>query len=154
MAEDDVDFVVAAYREEGSWSVVELPPRLGEDFDAFHTALGRFPSDVGVLGLASVNDDFFVILRRSGSHSRAVLSDGTAIFDWPLAAGVADLIDAADPEEDDSEPVGDLNIVSDLGLASVELALLCEDEELFPDEALLDVATRLGFGDQFEAILG
>ncbi|MFS0885929.1 tRNA adenosine deaminase-associated protein [Aeromicrobium sp. 179-A 4D2 NHS] len=153
MAEDDVDFVVAAYRDEGAWTVVELPPRLGEDFEGFTAALARFPSDVGVLGLASVNDDFFVIVRRSGEHVRALLSDSTAAWDWPIAADVADLVDAPEADED-AVPVGDLDIVSDLGLASVELGLLCDDDDLFPDEALADLADRLGFGDEFEAIVG
>ena len=148
-----MDFVVAAYRDEGAWTVVELPPRLGEDFEGFTAALARFPSDVGVLGLASVNDDFFVVVRRSGDHVRALLSDSTAAWDWQIAADVADLVDAPDADED-SVPVGDLDIVSDLGLASVELSLLCDDDDLFPDEALADLADRLGFGDDFEAIVG
>ena len=65
MAEDDVDFAVAAYRDEGEWQVVELNPKIGEDVEDLSEALARFPSDVGVLGLVSMNDDFFVILRRS-----------------------------------------------------------------------------------------
>ena len=153
MAEDDVDFVIAAYRDEGARTVVELPARLGEDFAGLTAPKTRFPSDVGVLALTSVNDDFFVIVRRSGDHLRALLSDSTAAWDWSIAADVADLVDAADPTED-AFPVGDLEIISDLGVASVELGLLCEDDDLFPDEALADVADRLGFGDQFEAIVG
>lgn len=153
MAEDDVDFVVAAYRDDGAWTVVELPPRLGEDFDGLTSALMRFPSDVGVLGLASVNDDFFVVVRRSGGHVRALLSDSTATFDWSIAADLADSVNAPDADEQ-SVPVGDLEIVADLGLASVELSLLCEDDDLYPDEALADLADRLGFGDEFEAIVG
>lgn len=153
MAEDDVDFVVAVYRDEGAWTVVELAPRLGEDFDGFTTALTRFPSDVGVLGLASVNDDFFVIVRRSGDHVRVLLSDSTAARDWSLAADVSDQIHAL-AAEDEPRPVGDLEIVADLGLSSIELSLLCEDEDLYPDEALADLADRLGFGEQFEAVVG
>ena len=152
MVEDDVDFVVAAYRDEGVWTAVELPPRLGEDFDGLVEALGRFPSDVGVLGLASVNDDFFVIVRRSGEHVRVLLSDSTASWDWSLAADLASSIDA--PKTDEAAPVGDLEIVSDLGLSSVELALLCDDDNLYPDEALADLAEQLGFADAFETIIG
>ncbi len=39
MAEDDVDFAVAAYRDEGEWQVVELNPRLGEDVEQLSHAL-------------------------------------------------------------------------------------------------------------------
>lgn len=155
MAEDDVDFAVAAYRDEGEWQVVELNPQLGEDVDDLSQALSRFPSDVGVLGLVSMNDDFFVILRRSGTQVRAMLSDVTAVTDWPLANGVADLLDLPDPDDEDTpQPAGDLEILSDLGMPALDLGVLCDDDELYPEDILRDVAERLGFGDAFEAVIG
>jgi putative tRNA adenosine deaminase-associated protein len=153
MAEDDVDFAVAAYRDDGEWQLVELRPSIAEDLDDLTKALGRFPSDVGVLGLVSMNDDFFVILRRSGAELRALLSDVTAASDWPLASGVADLLDAPDPIDDEPQPAGDLDIVSDLGMSAVELGVLCDDDDLYPDEILSDVATRLGFGAAFDLLV-
>ena len=154
MAEDDVDFAVAAYRDEGTWRVVELNPQLGEDVDDLSEALGRFPSDVGVLGLVSMNDDFFVILRRSGTQVRAMLSDVTAVDEWRLAGGVAEMIDMLDAEDDEVQAVGDLEILSDLGVTAFDLGMLCDDDDLYPDDILLDVAERLGFGAELEAILG
>lgn len=154
MAEDDVDFAVAAYRDEGEWQVVELHPGLGENVDDLSAALARFPSEVGVLGMVSMNDDFFVILRRSGTEVRAMLSDVTAIDEWPLAGGVADLIDLPDPDGNEPQPVGDLEILSDLGMAGLELGLLCDDDDLYPEDILRDVAERLGFGDGLESIIG
>jgi putative tRNA adenosine deaminase-associated protein len=156
MSEDDVDFAVAAYHDEGRWQVVELAPRVGEDIDDLLDALGRFPSDVGVLGLVSMNDDFFVIVRRSGTNLRVMLSDVTAIDDWPLAGGVADLLDLA-PTADDAivaQAVGDLEILSDLGMTASDLGALCDDDDLYPDDILFDVAERLGFGGELEAVLG
>jgi putative tRNA adenosine deaminase-associated protein len=155
MAEDDVDFAVAAYRDEGEWQVVELNPRLGEDVEELSHALTRFPSDVGVLALVSMNDDFFVILRRSGTQVRAMLSDVTAVIDWPLAGGVADLLDLPNPDDDDEpQPAGDLELLSDLGMPAIELGVLCDDDDLYPEDILRDVADRLGFGDAFEAVIG
>jgi putative tRNA adenosine deaminase-associated protein len=155
MAEDDVDFAVAAYRDDGEWQLVELHPSVAEDLDDLTKALGRFPSEVGVLGMVSMNDDFFVMVRRLGSQVRVLLSDVTAATDWPLASGVADLVDVPDPQdEDEPQPAGDLDIVSDLGMAAMDLGVLCDDDDLYPDEILSDVATRLGFGEAFEAIVG
>ena len=156
MAEDDVDFAVAAYHDEGRWQVVELDPRLGEDVDDLRDALGRFPSDVGVLGLVSMNDDFFVIVRRSGTQLRVMLSDVTAVDDWPLADGVADLLDlaAGAGSAEDAEPVGDLEILSDLGVTASDLVALCDDDDLYPDDIVFDLAERLGFGGELEAVLG
>lgn len=154
MAQDDVDFAVAAYRDEGEWQLAELHHSVVEDLDDLTNALGRFPSEVGVLGMVSVNDDFFVIVRRVGSQIRALLSDVTAAGDWPLAGGVADLLDVADPEDDDDpRPAGDLDILGDLGMAAMELGALCDDDDLYPDEILGDVATRLGFGEAFEKLV-
>jgi putative tRNA adenosine deaminase-associated protein len=155
VAEDDVDFAVAAYRDDGEWQLVELHRSVAEDIDNLTDALGRFPSDVGVLGMVSMNDDFFVLVRKSGTQVRMLLSDVTAATDWPLASGVADLVDVSvSDHEDDPQPAGDLDIVSDLGMAALELSVLCDDDDLYPDEILGDVATRLGFGDAFERIVG
>jgi putative tRNA adenosine deaminase-associated protein len=154
VAEDDVDFAVAAYRDDGIWRVAELNPQLGENVDDLSEALTRFPSDVGVLGLVSMNDDFFVILRRSGTQVRAMLSDVTAIDEWSLADGVAQMLDLPDEQDDDAQAVGDLEILSDLGMTSFDLGMLCNDDDLYPEDILLDVAERLGFGVQLEAILG
>ena len=155
MAEDDVDFAVAAYRDEGEWQVVELKRSLGEDVEELSLALARFPSDVGVLGLVSMSDDFFVILRRSGTQVRAMLSDITAVTDWPLAVGVADLLDLPNPDdEDEPQAAGDLELLSDLGMPALDLGVLCDDDDLYPEDILRDVADRLGFGDAFEAVIG
>ncbi|MGH3473661.1 MAG: tRNA adenosine deaminase-associated protein [Aeromicrobium sp.] len=154
MAEDDVDFAVAAYHDDGEWQLVELHPSVAEDLENLTDALGRFPSDVGVLGMVSMDDDFFVLVRKVGTQVRMLLSDVTAAKDWPLAGGVADMVDVPDPDDDDPRPAGDLDIVSDLGMAALELGVLCDDDDLYPDEILGDVATRLGFGDAFERIVG
>lgn len=148
-----MDFAVAAYRDDGEWQLVELRPSIAEDLDDLTKALGRFPSDVGVLGLVSMNDDFFVILRRSGAEVRALLSDVTAALDWPLASGIADLLDVEDPDDDVPQPAGDLDIVSDLGMPAIELGVLCDDDDLYPDEILSDVAARLGFGEAFDLLV-
>ncbi len=155
MAEDDVDFAVAAYRDAGEWQVVELNPKIGEDVDHLSDALARFPSDVGVLGLVSMNDDFFVILRRSGTDVRGMLSDFTAVADWPLASGIVQLLDLPDPDDpDEPQAVGDLELISDLGMPALDLGVLCDDDDRFPEDILRDVADRLGCGDEFDAVLG
>lgn len=151
--EDDVDFAVAAYHDGGKWVVVELSPFLGEHIDELTDALGRFPSDLGVLGLVSMNDDFFVIVRRTGTQVRVMLSDITAVDDWPLAAGVAELLDLPEPEENGPQAAGDLEILSDLGMSAFDLGTMCDDDDLYPEDVLLDVAERLGFGPQLEALL-
>lgn len=154
MPQDDVDFAVVAYREEGVWQVSSLPADIGDDIDEFLAALRPWPSDSGVLGLISVDEDFFVLARVQGPHVRVLLSDVTAVDEWPLASGVADLLDMPDPdEEEDRQPAGDMEIVSDLGMSAMDLAVLLDDGELYPDEMLTDIARRIGFGEQFEQLV-
>lgn len=154
MAADDVDFAVAAVCEDGLWQVVELSPAVADDIDDLLDALGQLRSEVGVLGFVSINDEFFVIARATGDDVRLLLSDVTAVTDWPLASGVADVLDVPDPDDDDDpQPAGDMAIVSDLGMPAMELAVLCDDPDLYPDEVIGDIATRLGFGQDFRAII-
>jgi putative tRNA adenosine deaminase-associated protein len=46
-----------------------------------------------------------------------------------------------------------MDIVADLGVSAMDLALLCDDADLYPDEVLSDVAHRMGFGAEFEGAL-
>ncbi|UPK75372.1 tRNA adenosine deaminase-associated protein [Nocardioidaceae bacterium SCSIO 66511] len=154
MAEDSVDYAVVAYREEGIWQVAPLPRAVGEDIDDLITALRPWPGDVGVLGLVSVDEDFFVLARVAGEDVRVFLSDVTAVTEWPLASSIADYLDLPDPDDDEEpQPAGDSDVVAEFGMSAVDLAVLCDDEELYPDEMLSDIAERLGFGPQLDSIL-
>ena len=87
---DDVDFVLAAYRDQGQWEIVEIDPEEIADLDEFLLQLRRFPSEVGVIGMISINEEFFVLARVFGEHNRVLLSDASVIIEWPIAAAVAD----------------------------------------------------------------
>lgn len=147
------DFAVAAYREEGRWVAAPLPVRAADSLPTLVHALRQQPGEAGAIGLVSVAEDFFVAVRVLGEEERLLLSDVTAAQDWPIAREVLDHLDLPMPEGedlDDVQPAGDLAIFEDLGLPPMEVAALCEDLELFPDEVLTSMATRLGFGVEFE----
>lgn len=151
MAQEGVDFVLAAFREEGAWQVQPLPSRAGEDLESLVTALRPLPSESGSLGMVSVDEDFFVLVRVSGQQVQMLLSDVTAATDWPLASEVVDALELPEPEDDDDpQPAGQLGIVGDLGVSAMDMAVMCDDSELYPDEVLSDVAHRLGFGGLFD----
>lgn len=148
-----VDFAVVAYREDDQWQVASLPPRAAEDLEAFVHALRQQPSEGVSLGLCSYGDDFFLAVRPHGDEVRLLLSDATAAGEWPIARQAMDLLDEPGPEDDDLEhvqPVGDLGIFADLGMSPMELAAVCGDLELYPDEMLGQIAARIGFGQQFD----
>jgi putative tRNA adenosine deaminase-associated protein len=152
---EGVDFVLVAYREEGVWQVQALEAAMAADLDGFAVELRRYPGDGGSLGLVCVDEDFFLLVRVLGAETRLLLSDVTAATDWPLARSVVDHLELPIPDDDeDSEPAGDLGIVSDLGIGPMDMGALLDDYELYPDEMLGDIASRLGFGRLYDDLVG
>ncbi len=155
MTDEDVDFALAAYREEGVWQLQELPAERAEDVTTFAAELRRWPGDAGCLGLVSVDEDFYLLVRVAGPEVRVLLSDVTAATDWPLARSALRQLDLPVPDdEEDPVPGGDPGIVADLGLPARDMAALLDDTEQYPDEALGEIARRLGFGDLYDEVLG
>ncbi len=151
----DVDFALAAYREQGVWQVQELPRQRAADLPTFVAELRRRPGDVGCLGLVSVDEDFFLLVRVAGPQVRVLLSDVTAATDWPLARAALQQLDLPVPDdEDDPEPGGDPAIVADLGLPARDMGALLDDPERYPDETLGEIAHRIGFGTLYDEVLG
>ncbi len=147
-----VDFAIAAFRDDDGWHAETMAPAAAEDLQTLLRALRQLSGGGEVLGLVSVSDDFFVI-ARVGGVMRLLLSDVSAATEWPIARAGLDELGIPVPDDDDDElvePAGDLAIVADLGLEAMELAALCADLDLYPDEVLGSIAMRLGFGDQFQ----
>jgi len=152
---DAVDFALAAYREEGVWQVLELAHDVLDDLDTVVHALRRFPGDGGAVGLIAIDEDFFIVVRVAGVSTRVLLSDVTAADEWELARSVVDFLNLPDvEEEDDQVPAGDLDLLGDLGMHAMDMAVLIDDFELYPDEMLSEVARRLGFGSLFDDAVG
>lgn len=152
---DEVDFALAAYREEGVWQVQELAHDLVSDVESLAHALRRFPGDHGALGLVAMDEDFFLVTRVTGGETRVLLSDITAADQWELANSAVAFLGLPMPEEDDEQlPAGDLDLLGDLGLPAMDLGALIDDPDLYPDEILSEVARRVGFGAQFDEAVG
>ena len=152
---DGIDFALAAYREEGQWQVQELVHEVLGDVPALAGALRRFPGDGGAIGLVAIDEDFFVIVRVAGPSVRILLSDITAAEEWELASSAVDELGLPEPEDEDEQaPAGDLDLLGDLGMAAMDMGVLLDDFDLYPDEMLSDVARRLGFGVLFDEAVG
>jgi putative tRNA adenosine deaminase-associated protein len=150
-----IDFALVAYREEGVWQVEELEKDSAGDLDDFTAELRRYPGDGGSLGLISIDEDFFLLVRVLGPVTRLLLSDVTAATDWPLAASVVEHLDLPLPDDDeDQEPAGDLGILADLGLGAMDMGALLDDVDLYPDEMLGDIAAKLGFAREYDELVG
>lgn len=149
---DDIDLAVAAWHEDGRWSVALLPD--AQDLPGVIDRLKKQQTNGGAIALLAIDEEFFIVIRVLGSHIKMLLSDATCALDYEVAAEFLELCDLDSPEEDDEPlPVGHLDILTDLGMNQMEIATLCDDAELFPDEQLEAIASRLGFGDQFMQLL-
>jgi putative tRNA adenosine deaminase-associated protein len=155
--DDGIDFALAAYREDGRWTVQDLAHDHLGDVASIALALRRLPGDGGAVAMVAVDEDFFVIVRVAGATTRVLLSDVTAAEEWELAGSAVEFLGLPELEiedQDDQAPAGDLDLLGDLGMTAMEMGLLLDDVERYPDEILSDVARRLGFGEQFDDTVG
>lgn len=150
---DEIDIVAALYHEDGRPSAIALPKSLANDLDGLIGELRRTPGEAGALGVVSIDSDFFVLVRVRGRVIQLVLSDSIAANDWPLAREAADFLGVDIPDdEDESEPIGDLDLFADAGLSELELEALCGDEESEVLESLEAIVERLGFADAYDKV--
>jgi putative tRNA adenosine deaminase-associated protein len=153
----ETDFAIIVYREDDRWDADVLPVAVTADLSGLIRALRQQPSIGGTIGLAGIDDYFFVAVRVIGSHVSLLLSDIAAAAEgYPLAEQVLEHLDIPIPETDEVDQVlqaGELSIFTDLGLDEMELAGISSDLNLDLDEALEAIATRLGFGQAVERAL-
>ncbi|SHK44424.1 putative tRNA adenosine deaminase-associated protein [Pseudonocardia thermophila] len=150
-------FAVAAIREEGRWRCARIDEESLVDLDTAITELRSLRSTGAVVGMLDVDDEFFVLLRPIPGGVSLMISDAAAALDYDVAADVLDLLRVELPPDeellDDPWPEGDLAILADLGLPADELAVLAAELDLYPDEQLLAIARRCGFGDAFAEVV-
>jgi putative tRNA adenosine deaminase-associated protein len=150
----EIDLAVVAYRDEGDWSVAELPERTLDSVETIAKELRRYPGENGALALISVAEDFVLMVRAQGSLVRVVLSDATAATDWSLARSAVDHIGIHVDDDDDQAPAGDLAIFADMGMTAQDMGALLDDYDLYPEEILSEVADGVGFGTKFDELVG
>ena len=161
----ETDFAIIVFREDDDrWDADVLPVAVTGDLTGLIRALRQQPSIAGTIGLAGIDDYFFVAVRVIGSQVSVLLSDIGAALDYPLAGQVLDFLDIPVPDEEDIDqvlPAGDLSIFADLGLDEMELAAICSRLDLESDDdpwehvedAIESIAGRLGFGPAMERAL-
>jgi putative tRNA adenosine deaminase-associated protein len=150
-ADDEIDFVLAAYREDGQPYVQALGKDLANDLDELIIQLRRLPGDAGALGFVSLVEEVFVITRVRGQHVQVLLSDAAAASDWPIARDVVDYLgeEPLDEDEEEGEPIGDLGIVADLGLSDFDMGAITDNLDLSSVEMLIEIADKIKLNPEF-----
>jgi putative tRNA adenosine deaminase-associated protein len=107
-----------------------------------------------VVLLVEEDGEWFAVLRLDGEEDpRVFLSDARAIAFSELAALLYQFIGAAEEAPEggaDGAPDGDQQLLEDLGMNAQSLDEL--SERSLPTDALLIVAERVGFADEFDRL--
>ena len=147
-----VDFGCIAWHEDGRWSVNSLAST--RDIGSVIDSIKAQQTNGGAIALIAIEDEFVIIARALGDQMQMMISDVTYALDYEVAAELVEVLDLEFPEEEDeSQPAGDLDLLTDLGVSEMELLSILDDTELYPDEQLEAIANRLGFGEQFNQVI-
>ena len=147
---------VAIARDGELWRASVLDLDDTEDLDALVDAM----HDVGeqtVVAFVEEDDEYLAVVRvDSVGDPRVFLSDQRALFSFELAVRLfADALPAVtEVDDDDGEtvvphalPVGDLDVLADLGTSPEALLELIAQEGLLPVDVVAALAERAGCGD-------
>jgi len=146
------DFGVIAWHEDGRWELSELADC--RDLTRIIDQLKSQRTNGGAVALIAIDEEFFIAARSLGTHLQMMISDVTYAADYDIAADLLDVLDLPFPEEDDEpQPGGDIDLFKDLGMNEMEIEAISHDVDLFPDEQIDAIATRLGFGEELAEYL-
>lgn len=158
----------ALRRGDRGWSGVDLDLAEVDDFDTL-TDVVRDGVDSALL-LLEEDDEYVGIVRVEGdADARVFLSDRRVLDADGLAARlfgesleqdavVAEATDEEDDEEESGrpevEPVGDQDLLADLGVSGETLVRLCAEEGMLPSDVIFAVGEAIGAADELERVRG
>ncbi|MCU1590286.1 MAG: hypothetical protein JWP11_1542 [Frankiales bacterium] len=162
-------FAAALARTGESWSGVEVDLDEIEDIEALTDLMRDLTGDGPgpALLMLEEDDEYVAIVRVDGGtgglgEPRVFLSDRRAVQGSDVAAMLWEEADPEDDEEEDddedegtrpvAEPVGDAELLADLGTPGSQLVDLCAEEGLLPADVLTTVCERAGCADVLEEL--
>lgn len=169
-------YASALARTDGNWSGQELELGDIEDLDGLLEEIRRGADDADVVVLfVEENDEWFGIVRLDGDGDpRAFLSDGRVVETSQVGALLAEAATVIEPDDDDDDddeadgeddeeeetiriagdPVGDAELLADLGTPSKRLIALCAKEGQLPADIISSLCESAGCLDALEELRG
>lgn len=164
-------FAVAVGREGDDWEAAEVDLNAVSDIeDAAEVMREAFPDADLTLLFVDADDEYLTVMRLdNGDDLRTFGSDAEYASQSRLGeALLGDLepedteeIDTEDeesisarPTELDAEPVGEADLLGDLGVPGSTLLALCAKEGMMPSDVVSEVAKTLGFAEALEDATG
>lgn len=166
-------FAAAVARGKNGWTASELELTGLADIDEVVDRLRDAEPDADVsLLFVEADDQYLVILRLDEGEDLRVFGSDSAYADESrlgallladvetpaleiddLAAPRAGADDEDAPAADpDADPVGDVEVLNDLGVSSHRLLTLCGLEGMLPSDVTAEICQQLGAGDELEEL--
>ncbi|MDR0783887.1 MAG: tRNA adenosine deaminase [Propionibacteriaceae bacterium] len=150
--DDEIDFCVGLYREDGVPTGVALEADLANDFEGLIDYLQRIPGDGGALGMVSLDSDVLVAVRvRGPRHVQVFISDAFYVDTWPLVHDAIDFLglDPGTGDVPEDGPIGDLDMFADQGVSEMDLEAMLMDDDMTSEDLAERLAEGMRFGTPF-----
>ncbi|WP_328463164.1 tRNA adenosine deaminase-associated protein [Actinoplanes sp. NBC_00393] len=162
-------FAAAVARGKNGWTASELDLSGLADIDEVVDALrdAEPDTDLALLFVES-DDEYLAILRLDEGEDLRVFGSDSAFAEESRigsvllgevetpALGIDDLAATDDEDkpaaEPDADPVGDAELLGDLGVNAQRLLTLCGMEGMLPSDVTAEICQRIGCGDEMEEL--
>jgi putative tRNA adenosine deaminase-associated protein len=166
-------FAAAVARGKNGWTASELDLTGITDIDEVADRLRDAEPDAELsLLFVEADDQYLVILRLDEDEDLRVFGSDSAFAEESrlgslllgdieapalelddIAAPAADGDDEEQPAADpDADPVGDPELLADLGVSGRRLLALCGLEGMLPADVTAEICQRMGCGDEMEEL--
>jgi len=164
-------FAAAAVRGSAGWTAAEVRLNGVADIEEVADRLRDVDLDADISLMFIESDDTYLVILRldEGEDLRVFGSDSAfaeesrlgALLLGDVKAPAIELdegADAADGDADkpaadpDADPVGDADLLADLGISARRLLELCAHEGLMPADVTAEICEAIGCGDQVEEL--
>jgi putative tRNA adenosine deaminase-associated protein len=164
-------FAAAVARGKNGWTASELDLSAVGDIDEVVDALRDVEPDADLTLLFVESDDQYLAILRldEGEDLRVFGSDSAFADESRIGSVLLGEIEApaleideltATPDDDDdtkapdpdADPVGDAEVLNDLGISSGRLLKLCGLEGMMPADVTAEICQQIGCGDEVEEL--
>ena len=164
-------FAAAVARGKNGWTASELDLTGLADIDDVVDRLRDAEPDAELsLLFVEADDQYLVILRLDEGDDLRIFGSDSAFAEESRvgtlllgdieapALGIDDLAVAVVEEDDepagdpDADPIGDAEVLADLGISSQRLLALCALEGMLPADVTAEICQQLGCGDELEEL--
>lgn len=147
-------FAFAAVRSDNDWSVHEFDLDGVDNIDEVTDRLRDVDDSASVtLAFIEADDEYLTVLRLDeGDDLRIFSSDAEYANASRLGAALLEDLTDGEPVEMDADPVGESDLMADLGVSANFLTGLCAKDGMLPADVVAEVATVLGFADDIDEL--